>query len=271
MKFGNVNASTNIYNNIELVLFENDAGNVPSHLDQGVFQFMVDMEVLGKDVRQLGFDTEIRPGTMENIRAISAIPGTVVWARLNHYGEHTASEVESAILAGANILLLPMVVSFEEVVKFISHINKRCKAGIMIETLQAAAAADQLNSLALDYAFFGLNDFAISRGGGSIFRALVDGTVQNVCNALPDVRFGVAGLTDINKGYPIPCKRIVEELSRLGCDFTFLRRSFRKDSMDVPTAEILAGIYTYWHQCLQRTPVERERDHAALGKLVNEA
>jgi 2-keto-3-deoxy-L-rhamnonate aldolase RhmA len=253
---------------LDLVLFENEPESARAYLDAGIQSFLVDLEVVGKDLRQLGFDTEIRPGTLRDLQRISALPGAVAWCRINRFGAHTPDEVERALEAGADVLVLPMAESLPEIQAYLRLLDRRCQAGIMIETRACAALADELGQLPLDYAFFGLNDFAISRGGGFIFSALADGSVEAVSKALPKVRFGVGGLTDINLGSPIPSARLLEEMERLGCRFTFLRRSFRRDSRLNEPRAMVSGIRDYWRQCAARSQSRRQADHQQLMSVI---
>ncbi len=255
---------------LELVLFENDPNDAERMVPAGISSFMVDMEVIGKNLRQLGFDTEIRPGTRNDLEAIANVDGATAWCRVNRYGAHTAAEIDDALAAGAKVLLLPMVTRLQEVEAMLGQVAGRCATGIMIETVEAVALAGQINQLGLHFAFFGLNDFAISRGGGSPFRALVDGSVDAVREAMPDTRLGVGGLTDIRCGHPIPARRLLEEFERLDCAFSFLRRSFRRDSLQVPAGDIVAGIRRAWGECRMRGAEARERDHAALAAIIRE-
>lgn len=255
---------------IELVLFENDVQGVISHMRAGINTFLVDTETLGKDFRQLGFDTEIRPGTFADLRAVSAIQGATSWCRLNSYGDHTRDEIEAAIAAAAGVIVLPMAKTLADVTGFLELVDGRCETAIMLETAECAPIASQINELPVHCVFFGLNDFAISRGGGSIFTALVDGSVERVREAMPDVRFGVAGLTDISRGSPIPCRRIMEELERLQCHFTFLRRSFRRDSAECGPKAIVDGLRNYWVHCSRRSAQQRTADHNELVKIVRQ-
>jgi 2-keto-3-deoxy-L-rhamnonate aldolase RhmA len=254
---------------LDLVLFENEPEAARQYLQAGITSFLVDLELLGKDQRQLGFDTEIRPGTLRDLQRIAALPGTTAWCRINRFGAHTPEEVERALDAGADILILPMAESLAEIDAYLRLLDRRCRAGIMIETQACAALAGELGQLPLDYAFFGLNDFAISRGGGLIFNALADGSVEAVSKALPGIHFGVGGLTDINRGSPIRSARLLEEMERLGCRFTFLRRSFRRDSRLVHPAEIVAGIRDYWQRCAARSDAERDADHRELVSAID--
>lgn len=255
---------------LELVLFENEAEEARRYLPDGISSFIVDWEILGKASRQEGFDTEIRPGTAADLEGIAAVPGARAWCRINPYGAHTAPEIEAALAGGARVILLPMATSLGEVEAFIDLVDGRCETGILIETVQAQALAARLKALPFDYAFFGLNDFAISRGDPCIFNALVDGSVEAARNALPDVRFGVGGLTAIERGDPIPAVHLLEEMDRLGCEFAFLRRSFRRDALKIAPAEIVDGIHRYWEQCAQRDPAARMRGHRALVERVQQ-
>jgi hypothetical protein len=255
---------------IELVLFENDFNTIQGHIDSGITSFIVDLEFVGKNMRQLGFDTEIRPGTIDDLRKISSIPNIKVWSRINQYNDYTPSEVESVIASGAQIILLPMVTTLDEVVSFIELVNNRSEVAIMIETKEGAALAADLRDIPIDYVFFGLNDFAISRGSGSIFNALADGSVEQVRQGMPDFRFGFGGLTDLRRGFPIPSSYLLEEMSRLRCNFTFLRRSFMRDCKEVPPKVIVEAIQNYWYECSLRTEEHRHRDHAKLVTTIND-
>lgn len=255
---------------MELVLFENAADKAREAIAYGVSSFMVDWETLGKEDRQLGFDTEIRPGTAADLAAIAAVGQARAWCRLNRYGGHTAAEVEAAIAQGAAVLLLPMVTRLDEVAGLLDLVAGRCAAGVLIETVEALALAPQLNGMPLDCIYFGLNDFAISRGSGSIFAAVADGSVESARRAFPGKRFGFGGLTAMDRGHPVPAARLLEEMERLDCDFTFLRRSFRRDAAKVPPGNIVHGIHDYWRHCAGRDGATRARDRQMLAALLND-
>ena len=76
--------------------------------------------------------------------------------------------------------------------------------------------------------YLGLNDLAIERGTRNIFAAVADGMVERVREAFR-APFGFAGLTLPDAGFPIPCRLLIGEMARLGCQFSFLRRSFHRD------------------------------------------
>jgi citrate lyase beta subunit len=109
------------------------------------------------------------------------------------FGPHTASEVEAAVGAGAEGVFLPMVTRPAEVARFVGLIAGRAGAGILVETVEALARVGELRSFPLDRVYFGLNDFAISRGGGSIFCAVLDGSWRGLATRSPAPASASAG------------------------------------------------------------------------------
>lgn len=255
---------------IELVVFDHVIDRVSALVACGVHTFLVDWEYLGKDIRQLGLDTEIRPGTPADLAAVSSVAGAEAWCRVNALGPHTAAEVERAIAAGGRGLLLPMVKRPAEVERFLDLVAGRAATGILVETVEALACVDRLASFRLDRVYFGLNDFAISRGSRSIFLAFVDGSVARARDAFAGTCFGVGGLTAADAGSPVPCRRLIEEMARLRCDFTFLRRSFRRDLATRSVHATVAGIRSAWRDCLLRDDEAIARDHRSFCSIIRE-
>ena len=157
----------------------------------------------------------------------------------------------------------------DEVEVFLEVVRGRAPAGILIETCEALEHLPAFSRLPLSRVYVGLNDLAISRGSRSIFAALTDGTVARVRAALKQP-LGVAGATDPAKGSPIPCQLILAELASLGCAFTFLRRSFYRDSPPGRFAESVSAIRKAFEELSLRIPAEIAADHADLQRRVAE-
>jgi hypothetical protein len=249
---------------IDLLLFENDYEPAKVAIRYGVSTFLLDWEVMDKETRQLGFDTEIRPGTLADLERLVSIPGATLWCRLNRYGLHTKEEVDVAVAAGAHGLFLPMVSAVDEVARFLAAVNGRARTGILVETASAFQEADKLAKLPVDCVYFGLNDFAISRGGGSIFDAVLDGSVLAMRTAFVDKYFGFGGMTAMDAGNPVPARLLLAEMARLNCSFTFLRRSFRKDIRTRDPGSVVAGIRSGWTECRARNLAAILRDRQEL-------
>jgi hypothetical protein len=212
----------------DLFLFSVDPVLIRRAVEAGVAGIVVDWERNGKIRRQAGADTEINVHTVDDLRRVRACTDATVICRINAVGPGTAGEVEAALAAGADELLVPMVRTAGEVEHVLTLARERCRVGILVETNDAISVAAELAGLPLSRAYVGLNDLAIERRSPTIFRPLVDGTIDGLHDAF-DVPFGFGGLTAPERGAPIPCRLLIAEMVRVGCSFSFLRRSFHRD------------------------------------------
>jgi hypothetical protein len=231
---------------IDLLLFTTEPKFAGVALEAGVSKFVIDWENQGKYARQRHADTEINADTPDDLRRMSNLPGASLICRINAFGDRTAHEVETAIEAGATHILLPMVESPNEVEDFLKFVGERVKAGILIETARACTVASELASFPLDLVYVGLNDLSISRRSKSIFEPLKDGLAMRLRETLEKTDFGLGGLTTVDRGHPIPCIRLMAELARHRIDFTFLRRSFKKDIVDRNVKKEIGLIKKTW-------------------------
>ncbi len=252
---------------LELFLFSTDPETVARHAAAGVDGFVVDWERIGKDVRQAGADTEINPDTPGDLRRVRAATRARLLCRLNGFGPWTPAEVEDAVAGGADEVLLPMVRGPEEAAGAIALARGRCGVGVLIETVEAVRAARELARLPLSRVYVGLNDLAIDRKSRSIFEPLVDGVVDGI-RPLFEVPFGLAGLTVPEGGAPIPCRLLIGAMARLGCTFSFLRRSWRRDTRGLDPAPVVAGIRSAFAGATRRGADEVACDQADLAAAV---
>jgi hypothetical protein len=114
----------------------------------------------------------------------------------------------------------------------------------------------------------GLNDLAIDRGERNIFRAVLDGTVERVRRHF-SIPFGFGGLTLPERGDPIPCRLLMGEMIRLGCNFSFLRRSFFRDTGGEDLPRHVSRIHEALRAAEGRSVEEIERDRAALHAEID--
>jgi hypothetical protein len=115
--------------------------------------------------------------------------------------------------------------------------------------------------------YVGLNDLSIERGDLNIFAPVVDGTVEWTRRHF-DVPFGFAGLTVVDGGVPIPCRLLIGEMARIGCAFTFLRRSYHADIRGRDPVHELARLRDAIERARLRSPNEVADDNAALVDAV---
>jgi hypothetical protein len=251
----------------ELLLFSVDPGFIREAVCAGVAGIVVDWECAGKRERQAQADTEINQQTVDDLRRVRSATDAAVVCRVNGVHRESAVEVEQAIDAGADELLIPMVRSVGDVERILELVKGRCRVGILIETEAAVLRARELCALPLSRVYVGLNDLAIDRGAHNIFEAVIDGTVAAVRGVCP-LPLGFAGLTCPDAGAPIPCRLLIAEMARLDTQFSLLRRSFHRDikgrDMATEVRRLLAAIAAARH----RSAAEVTGDHRELVAAV---
>ncbi len=256
---------------INLFAFANNSAAARAVVGAGATGVVVDWERRGKRARQAGADTQINADTPEDLVAVRAAQSGVILCRVNRWSAWTPAEIGLAVDLGADEVLLPMVRRPEEVDAALSVVAGRCGLGILIETAEAVRRVDDLASRPLSRIYLGLNDLMIDRGSGSLFGALVDGTVDRVAAtaAAAGITFGVAGLTRPEAGQPVPSRLLQGALARSGASFTFLRRSFWADTagrdLDVEVPRILAAAA----EARSRAPAQVMAEQAELVRAVD--
>ena len=253
----------------ELFLFSTDPATVAGTAAAGVSGFVVDWERVGKRHRQAGADTQIGEDTVDDLVRARAATSKRILCRVDNKPGLLAEQIEVAIACGADEILVPMVRSAEEVERVRALAADRCGIGILIETEDALADIEEIAKLVLTRAYVGLNDLAIERGTSNIFEPLVDGTFESVRRRL-SVPLGVGGLTVVDGGRPIPCRLLIGELVRLGCTFSFLRRSYHADIRGRDPAQEIARLREALDDATRRTRAEVRADRDAFIAAVDE-
>jgi HpcH/HpaI aldolase/citrate lyase family len=254
----------------QLLLFSTDEALVRRAVAAGVGGIVIDWEFRGKHRRQAEADTEINQDTPDDLRRIRSATAAPIICRINGVSETTPEEVETAIDCGATEILVPMVRSAAEVETVLDLAAGRCGVGMLIETTAAVARAGSFTGLPLTRIYAGLNDLAIERRSPSLFDAVADGTVERLRRA-STVPFGFGGLTVPDRGHPVPCRLLMGEMARLGCGFSFLRRSFHRDVRDRPAAEAIGAIRRELDALGRRGEDEVDSDHRLLVEAIDGA
>ena len=220
--------------------------------ENGVDWIFVDMEFIGKDNRQGGLDTVQNHHTIEDVRRVKAsVKKAKVLVRVNpiHKAMMNAdgtiaymdskTEVESAIEAGADIVMLPFFHSVEEVKEFVYLVqqannqmerygNNRAQACLLLETPEAAILLDEiLNVPGIDMIHIGLNDLHLAMGMKFMFQLLTDGIVEQLTKKIKakGIPFGFGGIASLHGG-ALPGSYVLKEHYRLGSSMVIVGRSF---------------------------------------------
>ena len=200
----------------------------------GVDRIFVDMEYIGKEARQPG-DTVKSRHTLEDVRRIRRVlDRSELLVRVNPITPRSEDfmgseqEINAAVEAGADILMLPMAKTVEEVRRFVRWVNGRTKTMLLLETAEAAQSIGQMLDLGgIDLVHIGLNDLHLAYGKQFMFELLTDGTVEKLCQIIGGygIPYGFGGIARIGLGL-LPTEYVLGEHYRLGSSAAILSRSF---------------------------------------------
>lgn len=203
--------------------------------EAGVDRIFIDMEFLGKDIRQGGLDTVKNHHTVSDVANIkSVLSKAEVHVRVNPIHDELSNypdskhEIDEVINAGADIVMLPFFKTVDEVSKFLNYVNGRAKTCLLLETPEAADQLDEIVKLpGIDMIHIGLNDMHLALGLKFMFQLLADGSVDKWVNTIKEkgIMFGFGGLASLNGG-AVPGKMILKEHYRLGSQMVILSRAF---------------------------------------------
>lgn len=220
---------------LKLMYITNDPDVAAIAETAGVDRIFVDMEYIGKAARQGGMDTVQSHHTVEDIRRVRpAVKKAQLMVRINpmhrasaEYGS-SQKEIDAAIEAGADILMLPYFKTAEEVRHFVTLVAGRAKTFLLMETPEAAAAVDEILQIpGIDEIHVGLNDLSLGLGRKFLFELLTDGTIEQLSRKFraAGIPFGFGGIASLGKGM-LPSEYVIREHYRLGSTATILSRSF---------------------------------------------
>ena len=201
----------------------------------GVDRIFVDLEYIGKAERQGGMDTVQNRHTIEDVRKIrAAIENAELLVRVNPiHGEtedycSSTEEINDAVRAGADIVMLPFFKTVDEVKEFVSLIDGRAKTMLLFETPESIENLDGILDIkGIDEVFIGLNDLSLGYGKKFMFELLSDGTVERVCLKFKQkgYTYGFGGIASLGKGM-LPSEYVIREHYKLGSTCAILSRSF---------------------------------------------
>lgn len=201
----------------------------------GVDRIFVDMEYIGKSLRQGGMDSVQNHHTIDDVKNIRAVLSkTKLLVRVNPIHFATADycsseeEINAVIDAGADIIMLPFFKTIDEVHKFISIVNGRAKVLLLLETPEAVEIVDDILVIhGIDEIHIGINDLSLGYGKSFMFELLADGTVEYLCQKFKrkGIPYGFGGISSIGTG-ELPAEFVLKEHYRLGSSMVILSRSF---------------------------------------------
>ena len=238
----------------------------------GVDRIFVDMEYIGKEERQGGLDTVKSHHTVEDVKNLRKVLNeTELLVRVNpihEAGENWGSskdEIDAVVESGADIIMLPMAKTVDEIKKFVEYVGGRTKTMLLLETAEAKEnIKEMLDVGGIDMVHIGLNDLHLSYGMKFMFQLLTDGTVEELCKIIGSysIPYGFGGIARLGFGM-LPAEHVIAEHYRLGSSMAILSRSFC-DVYKMDDISEIERLFTQEMQKIRAYENELETDDATF-------
>ena len=216
----------------QLTLMTDDAELAGAADEAGVDRVGLDLERLGKHERQGAYPhLRISDHRVEQLQSVRArLNQAQAFARLNPLNPDSAGEIERALGAGADVLMLPYFHTVAEVETFVRLVQGRAFVSLLLET---AAAADDVAGMArvrgVGEIVVGLNDLSLALGFSNQFTLLTSPVLERVAGEVraAGLPFGFGGLADpANDALPVSPSLVYAQYPRLGATRAFVARRF---------------------------------------------
>jgi hypothetical protein len=221
---------------INYMLITNQAQIASYAINAGVHRIFVDLEIIGKQERQGGLDTLISKHNIEDVAKVrAAIPTGNLLVRINPIHANTANEVEAVIAAGADLIMLPMFRTADDVAQLARLVAGRAGIVPLIETPEAMhnlAQITQVNGVTEIY--IGFNDLHLALGLDFMFEFISNGMLQQMVSTIraAGLPFGFGGIARLDEGL-VPGRLIIAEHVKHGSSSVILSRTFHRQATDL--------------------------------------
>ena len=246
----------------------------------GVDRVWIDLETLGKEKRQRGYDSVKSNHSVSDIRKVKPVlKHAEMLVRVNPWNQNSKKEINDVISAGADIIMLPYWRTAAEAQNFLDAVDGRCRTTLLLETKEAVECLDEVLAMsAIDEIHIGLNDLHMSYGLDFMFELLTNGTVEKICRKLKirGIPYGFGGIARIGYG-DLPAERVIEEHCRLGSTRAILSRSFcnyqkMQDYKEIEEtfASEMKKLRSFETYVSTLSPENLEKDRAETAEIVEQ-
>ena len=238
-------------------------------------RLFVDLEVHGKAARQAGRNTFISTHQPQDVGRVKAeLRRSQLMVRVNPLYEGTAAELDTVLTQGADLVMLPMFQTPEELRAFSRLVAGRVPVVALLETAGALRSLDAwVDTPGLSEVFVGLNDLHLSLGCAFMFEPLASGLVDRVSARVHSqgLRFGFGGIARLNEGL-VPGRDVLAEHVRLGSQAVILSRTFHHPSEQNAAAHgfeaEVAALRQAERDLSKRTSQQVESDRSRIRGLI---
>lgn len=215
---------------MDKIFITNDIKLAQYAQESGIERIMVDLEVIGKEERQGHLNTVFSKHTFEDIENMKKVLSkSKLLVRINPIHNDSKEEIDKVISLGADIIMLPMFTTAEEVKKFIDYISKRATVCLLLETTQSLVRIDEILEVkGIDEIHVGLNDLHLAMNLDFMFELLSGGIVEYLSKKIlsKNIKFGFGGVARVGQGM-IDATLILSEHIRLNSSMVILSRDFK--------------------------------------------
>jgi citrate lyase beta subunit len=250
---------------IALTLFTNDPALACAADRAGVDRIGIDIEQIGKAIRQQHLATWISDHAETDLAAIGPIlQRAQLFARCNPVHGASAAEIDRLVGAGVKVIMLPFFKTVADAERFIRMVDERAHPVLLVETAEAAAAiADLCRIPGVKEIHIGLNDMRLSLGWPSHFHVLVSDFLVDICAVIRNAghRLGVGGVGRAGDNeLPVPADLVSAQMVRLRAAATLVSRSFFRAPMPGDLNAELRKLRAWFDECAAQP------DHWHTGK-----
>ncbi|MDP0561678.1 MAG: aldolase/citrate lyase family protein [Candidatus Endonucleobacter sp. (ex Gigantidas childressi)] len=217
---------------MKTMIIDNNIENIRVYDEAGVDRVFIDLEVNGKQNRQGDLNTVISCHSLDDIKKIKSILNQAeLLVRVNPIYRDSATEIMKSIDNGADVIMLPMFKTVNEVKLFVDYVNKKATTCLLLETSQALARLDCILEIdGIDEIHIGLNDLHLAMGLDFMFELMGDGLVEYISHKIKakNIPFGIGGVARMDEGV-LKGNIVIKEHVRLGSSMVILSRTFKRD------------------------------------------
>jgi hypothetical protein len=196
----------------------------------GIQQIMIDTENLGKAERQSDKNAVINYHKIDDLRKIKNCDlRAKIICRINGYHSKINIEIENAIEAGADILMLPMIQNLKHFNCIVDQVHGRVEILPLIETPYSIFKLKEIIQITKPKQIhFGLNDLHLSLGMNNLFEVLLSPLFASAVSYSSDKveLVGIGGIGDPLIKQNVSPELLLKEYKRLGSQSVILSRNF---------------------------------------------
>ena len=220
------------------ILISDEKNVVFAAIANNIENIMIDLEREGKQERQGHIDAHFTTHNLKSVKNVrswldSTDNQTKLLVRCNPISQNSTEEIESVIDLGAEIIMLPMFRTIEDVKCFKDIVNGRVPVVLLAETRDSILNFEEISQLLSpdDRVHFGLNDLSLEFGFNFLFDVLKSKVLDGVTHfcVQNNIEFGIGGVGSPNSQSIVSPNYILGQHIKLGSSWVILSRAFRNN------------------------------------------